>query len=146
MKAGAATVGRRLCLGTWRQLETWARWLSGKSHADRSGVVRLGVILRRTVACALAAVFYGQLLERAPGGIYALPLAWAIGAWQMSDSSATPPPQEERPSCRECAGHTLISVTPSGGQKGMLIYTSSPPDRPNHTHVHVQRLTEDAHA
>nr|WP_216377821.1 hypothetical protein [Streptomyces asoensis] len=146
MKGRAATAGRRLSLGTWLQLEAWGRWLSGKSHADRSGLVRLAVSLRRAVACALTAVFYGQLLERVPGGIYVLPLAWVIGAWQMSDTSATPPPQQERPSCRKCAGRTLVSVTPSGGQKGMLIYTSSPPDRPNHTHVHVQQLAEEAHA
>jgi hypothetical protein len=69
---------------------------------------------------------------------------WVVGAlllWRaarrVSDSSATPPPEEGRPSCRECAGHELVSVTPLDGQKGMLIYTSAPPDRPNYTHVHI---------
>ncbi|NEA67535.1 hypothetical protein [Streptomyces sp. SID12488] len=75
-------------------------------------------------------------------GVLAL---WAVGAgllWRtarrrMSDSSATPPPQEDRPSCDECAGHELVSITPLEGQKGMLIYTTAVPDRPNHTHIHI---------
>ncbi|MFE7898031.1 hypothetical protein ACFU3E_11045 [Streptomyces sp. NPDC057424] len=70
---------------------------------------------------------------------------WVVGAaavwWsarrRMSDSSATPPPQEERPTCRECAGHQLLSVTPLENQKGMLIYKTAPPNRPNHTHIHI---------
>ncbi|RMB85612.1 hypothetical protein CTZ28_12530 [Streptomyces shenzhenensis] len=104
VRARAAVVGRRLCLGTWRQLEAWARWLSGKTHADRPGIVRLGVILRRFVASVLAAVFYSLLLQRVPGGIYLLPVVWAIGAWQMSDTSATPPPREVAPESAEAAG------------------------------------------
>lgn len=142
MRARAAVVGRRMSLGTWLQLEAWGRWLSGKTHADGPGLVRLGVILRRFAASVLTAVFYGLLLQRVPGGIYAVPLVWAIGAWQMSDSSATPPPEEGRPSCRECAGHELVSVTPSQAQKGMLIYTTAPSDRPNHTHVHVVHVAD----
>ncbi|WP_060888670.1 hypothetical protein [Streptomyces scabiei] len=70
---------------------------------------------------------------------------WVVGAlvvWRsarrrMSDSSATPPPEEGRPSCSECAGQELVSVTPSETQKGMLIYGYALPDRPNHTHVHL---------
>ena len=58
-------------------------------------------------------------------------------ARRVSDSSAPPPPAPERPSCSECAGHELVSVTPSETQKGMLIYTSASPDQPNHTHVHI---------
>ncbi|TRV72559.1 hypothetical protein FKN01_29660 [Streptomyces sp. 130] len=87
------------------------------------------------------------------GGVYAaspavaVGVVWVVGAgalWKaarrgaVSDSSATPPPPPTRPSCRECAGHTLISATPLEGQKGMLIYKSAPADRPNHTHIHVQ--------
>lgn len=71
--------------------------------------------------------------------------AGMVALWRsirrVSVSSATPPPQEGRPVCNECAGHELIGVTPLGGQKGMLIYTSAPPDRPNHTHVHVVHPT-----
>ena len=66
-------------------------------------------------------------------GVFAL---WRA-ARRMSDSSATPPPGEGRPSCHECAGHELLSVTPLEGQKGMLIYKTAPPDRPNHTHIHL---------
>lgn len=70
---------------------------------------------------------------------------WVVGTgalwWTLrrpvSDSSAPPPPREERPSCNECAGHELIGVTPFEGQKGMLIYKSAPTDRPNHTHIHI---------
>jgi hypothetical protein len=75
-------------------------------------------------------------------GVLAVWVVGAVALWRaarrrMSDSSATPPPEEGRPSCRECAGHELVSVTPLDGQKGMLIYTSAPPDRPNYTHVHI---------
>lgn len=71
---------------------------------------------------------------------------WVVGAallWRSARrpvrhvSAPTPPPGEERPTCSECAGHTLVSATPLGGQKGMLIYKSASPDRPNHTHIHV---------
>ncbi|MFF4943718.1 hypothetical protein [Streptomyces rubiginosohelvolus] len=78
-------------------------------------------------------------------GTLAVLIVWAVGAVALrravrrplSDSSAPPPPREGRPSCRECAGHTLVSVTPSGTQKGMLIYKTASPERPNHTHVHI---------
>jgi hypothetical protein len=62
---------------------------------------------------------------------------WWSARRRVSDSSATPPPREGRPSCRECAGHTLLSVTPLEDQEGMLIYKTAPPDRPNHTHIHI---------
>ncbi|KUN34817.1 hypothetical protein AQJ30_27490 [Streptomyces longwoodensis] len=145
MKAEAAAAGRRLCRGTWRQLEAWGRWLSGETHADRAGLVRLGVILARFAGSVLAALFYALLLQRVPGGIYALPVVWAIGAWQMSDTSATPPPPSARPSCRECAGHELVNVTPLEGQKGMLIYTSAESEESNKTHVHIVRTADETH-
>jgi hypothetical protein len=66
-------------------------------------------------------------------GVFAL---WR-SARRMSDSSATPPPERGRPSCRKCAGHELVSVTPLAGQKGMLIYKTELPSRPGHTHIHV---------
>lgn len=71
-------------------------------------------------------------------------MVWAVGLGflgrayrRMSDLPATPPPQDGRPSCRECAGHELVSVAPLEGQKGMLIYKTAPPDRPSHTHIHL---------
>ncbi|MGI3199640.1 hypothetical protein ACRJ4W_15415 [Streptomyces sp. GLT-R25] len=95
------------------------------------------------VVVLLGALVFGVLFAWSDAaGILAVWIAaTALGWWRVrrpvSDSSAPPPPQEDRPSCRECAGHTLIGVTPSETHKGMLIYTSAPPDRPNHTHVHV---------
>jgi hypothetical protein len=78
----------------------------------------------------------------AEAGVLAVWVVGVAAVWwsarrRVSDSSATPPPQERRPSCRECAGHTLLSVTPLEGQEGMLIYETVPPDRPNHTHIHI---------
>ncbi|GAA0359084.1 hypothetical protein PV735_11305 [Streptomyces turgidiscabies] len=67
-------------------------------------------------------------------GILAL---WRTARRRMSDSSATPPPQADRPSCDECAGHELVSVAPLEGQKGMLIYTTAAPGLPNYTHIHI---------
>lgn len=70
---------------------------------------------------------------------------WVVGGvvlWRsvrrgVSDMPATPPPGEERPYCDECAGHELVSVTPLESRKGLSIYKTAPPDRPNHTHIHV---------
>ncbi|MFH9012522.1 hypothetical protein ACH4C6_14175 [Streptomyces sp. NPDC017943] len=140
MKAGQA--GRTLARGTWFSFEAWARWLSGASHKDRSGVVRLAVVVVRLVLSLLAAMFYAGTLTYAPHLIYAAPVVWAVTAWHMSDSSATPPPLPPRPSCRECAGHELVGGTPSEPQKGMLIYTVADPERPNHTHVHVEHSSD----
>ncbi|PWI08396.1 hypothetical protein DIZ27_23165 [Streptomyces sp. NWU339] len=75
-------------------------------------------------------------------GVLAVWVAGVAAVWwsarrRVSVSSAPPPPQEGRPSCRECAGHELIGVTPLESEEGMLIYKTSPPDRPNHTHIHV---------
>ncbi|MGW2379292.1 hypothetical protein [Streptomyces sp. NPDC001658] len=74
-------------------------------------------------------------------GVLLVVVAGAVALWRsarrVSDSSATPPPEEGRPVCRECAGHELVSVTPLEGREGMLIYTSAAPDSPNHTHVHI---------
>ncbi|MGW5130373.1 hypothetical protein [Streptomyces sp. NPDC004135] len=84
-------------------------------------------------------------------GVLAVWVAAVVAVWwsarrRVSDSSAPPPPREGRPSCRECAGHELIGVTPSETQKGMLIYTTAPPDRPNHTHVHVEHTADETAA
>lgn len=64
-------------------------------------------------------------------------LLWRSARRRVSDSSATPPPQEDRPSCDECAGHELVNVAPLEGQKGMLIYTTAAPGLPNYTHIHI---------
>lgn len=104
MKTELGVAGRRMCRGTWLALDGWGRWLGGSSHADRAGTVRLGVILRRLVGFLFAVVFYGSILQRAPVLIYALPVAWLIGAWQMSDTSATPPPRVVAPESDEDAG------------------------------------------
>lgn len=105
MKARAAEAGQRLCRGTWFGLEAYGRWLGGDSHADRSGTVRLGVILRRLGASLFAVVFYGSILQRAPQLIYAVPPAWLWAAWQVSDSSATPPPRGAAPDSDVDAAH-----------------------------------------
>lgn len=92
------------------------------------------VLLAGVVIAAAFAVdrVVGVLVANAVGGL----AVWRL-ARRMSVSSATPPPEEGRPSCSECAGHELVSVTPLEGQKGMLIYTSAAPDSPNHTHIHI---------
>jgi hypothetical protein len=101
-------------------------------------------------ACVLVVLGVGALAV-----VYAVsPTAGVLTVWavgfvalvrsarrRMSDSSATPPPREDRPSCSECAGHELVGVTPLEGQKGMLIYKTAPTDQPNHTHIHLQETT-----
>ncbi|NUP19252.1 MAG: hypothetical protein HOZ81_24800 [Streptomyces sp.] len=73
-------------------------------------------------------------------GVLFVVVAGTVALWRSVRRTANPapPPGQERPSCRECAGHELLSVTPlKGAQKGMLIYTSASPDTPNRTHVHI---------
>jgi hypothetical protein len=45
----------------------------------------------RCLGCGCGLAFAGQLLERAPHMIAAVPVVWAVAAWRVSDSSATPP-------------------------------------------------------
>lgn len=103
-----------------------------------------GCVLLVLAAVVVAAVFKASQTV----GILGLWVVGAVALWRSarskkSDSSATPPPEEGRPSCRECAGHELVSVAPLEGQKGMLIYTTASPDRPNHTHVHIAQEVTD---
>lgn len=102
----------------------------GSPFAGACVLVVLGGVV---VAAAFAVDEAAGVLLVVVSGVVAL---WR-SARRMSDSSATPPPEEGRPSCRECAGHDLLGVTPLEGQKGMLIYKTAPPGRPNHTHVHI---------
>ena len=90
------------------------------------------------VAVAVAVVFRLS----AAVGILSLWLVGALALWRaarrhMSDSSATPPPQEWHPSCSKCAGQEPLDAAPSEPQKGMLIYRFALPKRPGHTHLHV---------
>lgn len=102
-----------------------------------------GCVLVLSAGIAVGAAF---AVDEAVGVLAVVVTGWAAvyrSARRMSDTPATPPPQEGRPSCRECAGHELVSVTPLAGQKGMLIYTSAPPDQSNYTHVHIaEEVTE----
>jgi hypothetical protein len=87
------------------------------------------------VVLAGVAVAVAFAIDQAVGVLFVV-AAGVVALWRSVRRTANPapPPQEERPSCRECAAHELVGVK---AQKGMLIYTSAPTDRPNHTHVHV---------
>ena len=93
-------------------------------------LVLAGVVLAAVWAVSPAA---GVLTVWVAGGS----AVWWSARRRVSVSSATPPPGKGRPSCRECAGHTLIGVTPLESEEGMLIYKTAPPDRPQHTHIHI---------
>jgi len=104
---------------------------------ERSPLVG-GCVLVVLAGAALAAVWAaspeaGVLVVWVVGGI----AVWRSARRRMADLPAPPPAREGRPSCRECAGHTLVGVTPLEGEEGMSIYKSVPPDRPNHTHIHI---------
>lgn len=78
-------------------------------------------------------------VDEAAGVLLLVAVGW-FALWRSVRHTANPapPPGVERPSCRECAGHELLSVTPlAGAQKGMLIYTSASPDAPNRSHIHI---------
>ena len=115
-----------------------------KPHPDPAGeaVERSplagGCVLLVLGGGALAGVWAAS----AEAGVLAVWAAGGIAVWRsarrrVSDSSAPPPPGEDRPSCRECAGHELIGVAPLESEEGMLIFKTVPPDRPNHTHIHI---------
>lgn len=102
MKARTAAASRRLCRGTWLGITAWGRWqTAADARAAGRGPAALartaGVLARRLALAVLAATFYGLLLIRAPHLIYAVPVVWLYGSWQMSDSSATPPPEGATP-------------------------------------------------
>ena len=112
--------------------------MSADEEAEEQPSRAAGACVLVVLAGVLVAVAFA--IDEAVGVLFVV-AAGAFALWRsarrMSDSSAPPPPEEGRPSCSECAGHELVGVTPSQTQKGMLIYTSAPPDRPNHTHVHI---------
>jgi hypothetical protein len=114
--------------------------------AKKQSVEELEEPSRAAGACVLVAVAGGVVgavfaVDEGAGVLFVVGVG-AVAVWRaarrrVSDSSAPPPREEGRPSCRECAGHRLVSVTPLEGREGMLIYKTAPADRPNHTHIHV---------
>ncbi|GAA3272725.1 hypothetical protein [Streptomyces lavendulae] len=93
-----AELGRRLAHGNGRLLESPSRWFD---------VPTLGALAVRIAVPAVALIFYGLLLARAPQFIYAAPVAWLTAVWRLSDSSATPPPLPDPPSGDEYAGQIV---------------------------------------
>jgi hypothetical protein len=98
VKAQLTAAFRRLCLGTTHEIEWFGWWLSAENrtparHSLRTDTVWLGHVLGRLTLAVLGAIFWVQLLLRAPYLIYGAPIAWFGSAWQMSDWSATPPPR-----------------------------------------------------
>lgn len=128
-------VGQRLALGTGLLLHGAGGWLapedSGKRFVLRSGVGLVGV------------AFFGQLLVRAPHLIVAVPVGWLLGAWRVSDSSATPPPGGGPRSRSEQAGQGDEFATTLVRREGMLIYLTPDADNPVRTHVEVEQLSHD---
>ncbi|MFJ8804206.1 hypothetical protein [Streptomyces sp. NPDC102487] len=131
MKARAVATGRRLALGTGNTFEAVGHWLSAESHTPDKHSLRadlrwLGVVLRRLVTLLLAAIFYAQLLGRAPQLIYLVPLAWAVMAWQMSDWSATPPPRGVAPESDEAARRRLAKARGALDPNGVMCTYHAP--------------------
>ncbi|MFF1732033.1 hypothetical protein [Streptomyces sp. NPDC058247] len=118
MRARITDAFRRVCLGTSAQLDALGHWFSGASHPGRFG--RALVILRRLGVLAAAFLFWGQLLARAPYFLYAVPVVWAVSAWQMSDSSATPPPRGVTPSRIVDAGHARKNARGAQDPNGVM--------------------------
>ncbi|GHH38171.1 hypothetical protein [Streptomyces candidus] len=92
MKGVAPVVGayERLVLGTGLLLHGAGDWLAPADSGTR--------FLTRTGGVAGGVLFAGLLLERAPHLVFVAPVAWAVAAWRVSESSATPPPLPETPS------------------------------------------------
>ncbi|MFF9898486.1 hypothetical protein [Streptomyces longispororuber] len=129
MSARAAAAGRRLCCGTWLGILAWGRWQMAIDHASRGrGPAALartaGVFLRRLALAVGGGVFYASLLARAPQLIYAVPLVWLYGAWQMSESSAPPPPEGVPPRGDVLAGETgeVDRVEPIAEGVGFIVH------------------------
>ncbi|MFJ7159754.1 hypothetical protein ACIQUQ_33040 [Streptomyces sp. NPDC101118] len=65
-----------------------------------------GALLVRLAVPVPVLAFAGKVLERGPHLIYAVPVVWCLAAWQLSDSSATPPQEAAAPLGDEFAGET----------------------------------------
>lgn len=92
-----AHAGRRLALGTGLLLHGAGDLLSPGGFGPL--IVRSGVAVGGCWFC-------GSLFQRAPGAVFVVPLVWLFAAWQVSDSSATPPPLSTTPSGDVYAGET----------------------------------------
>lgn len=105
-----AELGRRLAHGNGQLLESPSRWFD---------VATLGALVVRMAVPAVALVFYGLLLARAPQFIYVVPVAWLGAVWWLSDSSATPPPLPETPSGDVYAGQPVRVDRVEWGAEGI---------------------------
>ncbi|WP_371528390.1 hypothetical protein OG302_22370 [Streptomyces sp. NBC_01283] len=142
MRARAVAAGHRLCLGTGKAFEWLGYWLGGKSHTPErhtlpADLAWLGVVLRRLVLLALAAIFYAGLLIQAPHLIYLAPIAWAVMAWQMSDWSATPPPRGVAPESDEAARRRLKRARGALDPNGVMCIYHAPREEINEPDSHA---------
>jgi hypothetical protein len=111
----ASSVGQRLAAGTGRLL-----YGIGDLFNAPTGWGLLG----RIVAVVAGVSFAGGLLARLPGLVYAIPVVWAIAAWRVSDSSATPPPLPDTPSGDVYAGERMevARVVPIAEGVGCILH------------------------
>jgi hypothetical protein len=107
----AAALGRRLAHGNGLLLESPSRWFN---------VATFGALLVRIAVPTVTLVFYGMLLARVPQFIYAVPVAWLLAVWWLSDSSATPPPLSPTPSGDEWADQPARVDRVEWGPEGVV--------------------------
>lgn len=142
MKTRLVAGYRRLCLGTAREFEWLGWWLSAESrtpqqHTLGADLAWLGHVVARLVLAVLGAIFWAQLLGRAPHLIYGAPLAWLVSAWQMSEWSATPPPRGVAPDSDVDAARRRARARGAYDPNGVMCIYQAPREEINEPGSHA---------
>lgn len=115
----------RIATGTAILACRYGRWLRADGWKAATG---------RALGSLFVAWMLGGCLLATPIAGWATAIVWAVAAYRVSDSSATPPPEEERLSEDEKAGHSDRGPIVVDRREGMSIIRDTREHRHYTTH------------